>query len=308
MRLSFPLFVFLGLLGGLPAPVFAILGVGAHAGIDFSADMPDASERIVFAGTRIGSSDGSLVLDSAARYVLTRGDWRRTRYNFGGKFYVDIVPVIDAIELSFNLGVWEYACALIYPVYGAGDSTLTTDTLAASFDNLDLQRRWDVGAVPYAKLHFDITVRKYVLRVPKETRLFNLYAGGGFNAIMKTPAVTEETVTDALAGQISESSYNIYSPVDMGEIGIDGATNAMKQVLGDVGEGLTERQGGMHLMAGAQFQVPVVPLSLYGDAKFMLPFGELDRSTGIEGVGFVCNAGLALSFAGPARSTQSGFE
>jgi hypothetical protein len=81
--------------------------------------------------------------------------------NFGGKFFVDIIPVIDALELSFNMGVWEYEAGLTYPVLSG--TTLSTTTRSLSVDSQGIDSRWGIHNIPYAKMHFDLTIRKYSL-------------------------------------------------------------------------------------------------------------------------------------------------
>jgi hypothetical protein len=290
--------LFLLLILCLALPSRALLGIGAHAGLDLSVGMDEGPESVAFTGKSLVAW-GDSVLDSSIAYTLNRTGWRRTPVNFGGKFYVDVIPVIDAVELSFNFGIWEYQCSLTYPAMVAG--ALTTKTRTVSLDSLRMKQKWGVGDVPYAKLHLDLTVRKYVLQVPRRLHLLNLYAGGGFSLIMSTPVIGPELARETLGSQLTRDTY------EPNDAMLDGEW-AVRNMLTRVTEGLTQVQGGMHALAGACFQLPVVPLSLYADARLMLPFGQIGEDAGLGGFGFVLNAGVALSMAGVRQTRMDGFQ
>jgi hypothetical protein len=70
----------------------------------------------------------------------------------------------------------------------------------------------------------------------------------------------------------------------------------MKGVVNKIIEGLTQPSYGAHIDLGLMVKIPVVPLGVYVDGKFMIPFGQLDKYVNIGGMGFLVNAGVALAF------------
>jgi hypothetical protein len=284
------------------APAYGLLGIGAHKGIDFSIDMGDASSQIVFEKSLMHASDS--VIDGSITYTLTRMGWERTLMNFGGKFFVDVIPVIDALEISFNFGTWEYQCNFTYPYQPIGGNIIDS-TVSLTPENFGIDPRWGVNNLPYTKLHIDLTIRKYIVRIPKKLKLLNLHAGGGFNFIMETAVITENMVREKFATVLTEDSYNMLDRNDNDKIS---GKAALKDIIRDIMGGMTEKNGGIHLVAGATFQLPAVPLALYGDAKLLVPFAELGGDAKIGGIGFVLNAGVAISIAESHRSHTEGFE
>jgi len=305
-RMPFALVTVLLLLVTAVHPAHALLGIGAHKGVDFSLNMADAADPFEIEGAMltIGAPPVS-ILDSAAGYAVSRSGWQRTWMNFGGKFYIDIVPLIDAVELSCNFGVWQYECGYTYPKFNMTTQTLYYETMRLSLDSLGLEPKWGVHEMPYARLHADFTIRKYVVRVPREVKLLNVYAGGGFSMFMSTPVLTGETVREQLTAILRPAGYNMLNPVDTGKVA---GRTAAKNAANGIVQGLTERTAGLHFIAGAIFQVPMVPLSLYADAKIMIPFTEISRDAGLGGYGIVLNAGVALSVASERTKNTEGFE
>jgi len=51
----------------------------------------------------------------------------------------------------------------------------------------------------------------------------------------------------------------------------------------------------MHFDLGASVKVPIIPLGVYVDGKFMIPFGQMDENVDIGGYGLLLNFGLSLS-------------
>jgi hypothetical protein len=294
----------------LSTPSDALLGIGAHKGIDFSISMDDAESPFELSGVtlmlpRSQAEGGDTVLDSSANYSFTRSNWERTVMNFGGKVYVDVIPIIDALEFSCNFGIWQYEANFSYPLYNYSTRTVSQQTRKISLDSLGIQSKWGVHEIPYVKFHGDITIRKYVVRVPRDLKVLNLYAGGGFNFFMATPILTIDKVRPEVEAIVPARQYSMLNPNDTAAIR---GENALVNAVNDVMQGLTNRQGGIHFTAGIQIQVPVVPLSLYADAKFLIPFAELDEAAQIGGYGFVLNAGVALSVSSEMTKHTEGFE
>ena len=129
------------------SPTHAIVGAGFHWGFDFSLDMEDTfDDQLAFdfvkpvdlfdtssLGLSVSEIESYLpngitfdslktlinehveVLEARAPLTLSRKDWTRTIINFGGKVFIDNIRIIDAVEVSFNIGAWENTDAPIAP-------------------------------------------------------------------------------------------------------------------------------------------------------------------------------------------------
>jgi hypothetical protein len=286
---------------GFITPVGAVMGIGAHKGLDLSVKMGDAVDSYELDGVIL--EHNGVITDSTAGYSLQRYGFERTPVNFGAKLFIDVIPVIDALEISFNYGVWQYECSFTYPALVSGG--VSTETVQVSLDNFNIKPQWDTHGIPFAKLNGDLTIRKYVLRVPKQLKLLNLYAGGGFNFFMSNKILTGESVKTEFEKSLAAGTYRMTDPIDTGKVA---GKDVLKEAVLGVTSGMTERQGGIHIMAGATFQVPAVPLAFYADAKLLVPFSELDKQAGLYGLGFLLNAGVAISVADWKSSNADGFE
>jgi hypothetical protein len=160
-----------------------------------------------------------------------------------------------------------------------------------------------VTETPYTKLALDVSIRKYVFQLPRYKQLFKLYAGGGFDLTLSTPVISANMLKEALGEFLTKQTYYISDPTDMKAISSDGA---IKSLMNNVTQGLTQKTGGLHLLAGMCFQIPVVPLALYVDAKCMLPFQQLDQFVSLGGFGFVVSAGIAFSVPNPVEREEGG--
>ncbi len=115
-------------------PSQAIVGAGFHWGFDFTLDMadkydvpltyeefvsvdlldniqddvPDFANQLPITLQELKDSiTAGSTLTSTLPIMLSRSEWNRSIINFGAKIFFDAIPVIDALELSFNIGAWE---------------------------------------------------------------------------------------------------------------------------------------------------------------------------------------------------------
>ena len=98
------------------SPSLALLGIGAHKGIDFSIDMPDKAESFQLLGVTIILPD-STILDDSPDYGIRRMNWERTWMNFGGKFYVEKDPVAAAATIIAKVDEKRAALLPEVPAY-----------------------------------------------------------------------------------------------------------------------------------------------------------------------------------------------
>ena len=142
---------------------------------------------------------------------------------------------------------------------------------------------------PYAKLQFDLTVRKYVLKVPPVVNIVKVYAGAGASSFFATPLLSGAFVAKTLGNTLKVAD----DPAQLKNAIFDPQGEAMqklgKQFLAD----LMTPHFGAHLDVGAMLKLPVVPVGLYIDGKLLIPFGDMDKDVpGLKSTGFLLNSGL----------------
>jgi hypothetical protein len=283
-----------------PFSVHALLGVGGHYGIDYSLDMKPLDQELVFEDYQILDPHGT-VIDEEVSVWLSLDDWQPVT-RFGGKLYADQIPVVDAVEASFNFGVWEYGASMSMEKVRKTTSGLERDTLSVSFLQSNLPRlgfseqTYGVDKIPFAKLQIDLTVRKYLVQFPPVLKTAKLYVGGGFSFYRHTRLLSPSMVRDELSKMLPElpqdSTASFYQddPVLDDIASRDRANTLLRSLNG----GMTEGGAGVHLVTGLGVKIPVVPLLLYVDTKFMAPFSGFDEEVKLGGFGFLISTGAAF--------------
>jgi len=283
---------------------FAFAGVGFHWGTDLSLTMDDTEglgERITLEDVTLDLSPlangAELKIDGVNSPVfVSRTDWQRKMFNIGGKAYIDFIPVIDGVELSCNFGLWEYKGVLSYPTglnpnktideirtnptapdnYTFGEKPLTLEEFGMDY--------WGLKNTPYAKFHIDATVRKYVLKIPPVINIVKIYTGAGLSTHFATPMLDNEFVAKVLKTELGVN----FDPQSLAgeELG--------RAILDELIAGLSEPTIGAHVAAGAAVSIPILPVGIYADAKYMLPFTEMGSS--LTGMGLLVNVGISVGF------------
>ncbi|MBD3241653.1 MAG: hypothetical protein GF331_13770 [Chitinivibrionales bacterium] len=295
-------------------PLQAKLGIGVHWGFDWSVDVDDMRmEQLVFEDIQLEASGiGGTTPTGAPAQIpgdllpiyIDRTDFQRTVVNFGGKILIDALRYFE-VEVSTNFGLWEYEGLIIYPrsmqwrnnvSYQDAQSpedlyTIVYDTLAVTTESLD-SKYWGLDKTPYAKIHFDATIRKTFLKFPKRLKTLSLYAGGGLSLHFATPVLSAELIENALGDQLDQA----FSTVDALGSGFLGNEQIMTAVLDQITAGLSEPKWGIHFVAGTQIKIPVIPIAVYVDGKWMIPFGQMDEYVDVNGHGFLVNGGIMLKF------------
>ncbi|MCL2181871.1 MAG: hypothetical protein FWB85_00160 [Chitinispirillia bacterium] len=274
---------------------YAWVGAGLHWGYDLSMSMDDVSkEKINLGSFKIAD----LEVGSEALYV-SRLQWRNSPLNFGGKVYLDFIPVINAIELSCNFGLWQYDGALhvLNPQKTLGNVTLDNPIPELVHDEIPLTLKntglsyVGLSGTPYAKLHFDASVRKQIL----DLWLIKFNGGAGVSAHFATPLLSNALVEKALDIKISDDASaalaNLSDP--------DLAKGAAKKIVQEIiDQALGKPVIGGHIVLGVQAKLPVIPVGVYVDGKYMFPFSKFDSdASGVKGFGsgLLFNMGISLS-------------
>ena len=295
------------------SPVFALIGIGAHYGIDLTLKMDNKREQTDFSNLKFklqdaislpnGYDTSSILTGKDIPVYVNRKDWKNTGINFGGKIYVDVIPFIDALEISTNFGVWQYNGSIIYPnsisinPNPAPNASKFTDLASIDYDTLSLTLKqlypdrffWGVTETPYAKLHFDLTIRKYLLQVPPIVKILKVYGGAGMTVDFATPMLSSKLVEDA----ISSTLNGTYTISEMN--GVFNQNEIMKKVIDRIIDNMMTPHYGCHLALGTMIKLPMVPAGLYVDAKYIIQFDKLDKYVDIGGSGFLINLGVAFA-------------
>jgi hypothetical protein len=290
------LFSFLAVL-----PSFALIGIGAHYGMDFTLGMKNTTglgDQLTFDSLKLDLNQGanSVLSGSEIPAFVTRRDFK-SDFAFGGKIYIDVIPFIDAVEVSGDFGLWDYVGQVKYPtgiINPAGNlrdpQNFTYDSTKLTLDQMGLGYM-GLKTTPYAKLQLDLTVRKYIVRFPKRLKVLNLYGGAGLSVNFATPMLSSHLVEDV----INESAQGTKTLSSIADSLLDN-TDVMKGVVKKIIGGLTQPSYGAHIDLGLMVKIPIIPIGVYVDGKFMIPFGKLDKYVDIGGMGMLVNAGIALAF------------
>ncbi|MBN2035906.1 MAG: hypothetical protein JW768_04115 [Chitinispirillaceae bacterium] len=294
-------------------PVFPIAGVGVHYGLDFSLNMEDATgERASLGnleldvstfGTRPSGYTKQTISGADLPVFIDRTGWERHWFNLGGKIYIDILPVINAVELSANYAMWQYRSSIIYPtsiIFDTANASpnadikdiarIAYDTTNITLKDLDLDNPF-LKNTPYAKLQFDLTVRKYLLELPPVVKILKIYGGAGMSLYFATPLLSAGFI-DKTIGTTLET-VDDPSQLQSAVFGQDSDAMAKlgKQFLKDL---MTPHVGG-HLDLGAMVKIPLMPVGIYIDGKYLLPFGKIDENVDLKPNGLLINSGIMFS-------------
>ncbi|MDR2727715.1 MAG: hypothetical protein LBB56_01185 [Chitinispirillales bacterium] len=278
---------------------YAIAGLGFHWGLDFSMDMKNNPKDVVYSVGDMGDMfddmfDGDRnptfsllgINDDDAFLYVSRENWKRSAINFGGKAYIDIIPVIETIELSCSFGLWQYDGMINYLTVDG--TNLIYESVPLGLDDVNL-KYFSLSGTPYAKFQFDASVRKKVFALP--ANIFRINAGAGASAHFATPLLSSKLIGDVL------SSKSKFKPEDLAAGSFD--KELSKAIVEKIIDGLAEPAFGVHLLIGTQFKLPIIPAGIYADGKVMIPitkFEDSDAGKDLKGIGFLLNVGASLSF------------
>jgi len=298
-------------------PAYPIGGIGVHYGIDMSLSMPDITGEQAILNDL--SLDVGLFGDQANRpatytkttlsgadlpVTINRLNWQRNWFNLGGKAFIDILPFISAAELSVNFGMWEYEGSITYPTgitfngtsgtYASNIKDIATiyyDTTRITSEALGLGNPF-VKNTPYAKLQFDLTAKKKLVAFPPVISLCKVYAGAGISLSFATPVLSGAFIEKTLGTTLA--TVNDVNNLRGSLFGQD--NDAMVKIGKQFMKDLMTPHMGMHVDLGATLKLPLMPVGVYIDAKYLIPFGDMDNDvSGLKSSGILINSGLSFS-------------
>jgi hypothetical protein len=295
---------------------YSIVGFGIHWGNDLTLSMKDKrGEQLSFEKLQInassisGTAPSNLTITGKNLPVyIDRSDWTRTNFNIGGKIYIDAIPVIDAIEASANYGIWEYKGQVRYPTSLEFKSNIPAnpqspdDIFNAVYDSLPVTLEEfglkvpGIKYTPYMKLNIDLTIRKYLLRFPPKLNWFRLHAGGGASLHFATPMLSKSLIENALGDKLNSAKNVAALATDLFGTNSSASREISKAIIEEIMGNMMTPHWGCHIDLGVLLKIPVIPLGVYVDGKFMIPFGKMDESVDIGGLGLLVNSGISLTF------------
>jgi hypothetical protein len=280
----------------LASPTFAIFGVGFHWGFDFTTKMTDnandtvftlndleALPTIEFPGLDIPDLDPNALLMS-----VSRTKFEATPINFGGKIFIDILPI--EFEVSLNMGIWQYDGALTYMNSVEADTSDINDpTVTPQYETIDLTLEeiggvdfFGVNKTPYGKLNVDLTLKKTF----RKKKVFQPSVGVGASLHFATPVLSSEIIKSVI-------NLDDFDPTE--EITEEKIEEISNDIIDKIITGGMKPQQGMHFLVGLKVKPPIIPLAIYVDGKYNILFNEAESGLGITTKGFLVNVGIMLN-------------
>ena len=239
----------------LATQAFAIAGIGFHYS-------PNVGTTL-----KTGKQAPLKVNDKEYPVEFSHGDFDYIQ-GFGFKAWVDILPFVD-IEGTFNIQFASY------------NATLWAD---GEPHRLEIE----LGGTPFAKatpkfiaMNADISVTK-----PFSIPLFPIrpYVGAGLTLYWNTFILNNSFVE----GVIERSGKDL-----SGSSAKEIADALAKNVVDAAKEKGLNKSVGFHLLAGARFKLPIIPIAAYANVKLYLG-GDYDSDIDAGHVAFELGGGFAL--------------
>jgi hypothetical protein len=303
-------------------------GIGGHWGFDYSMNMKDRMDVMMgdfnlsyFGYGRLSKKHGfhdhdpddpydpddpsdpgdpgdipNLVIQDARYIKMYCSDWKRSALNFGGKIFVDVIPYIETIELSFNFGVWQYNTVVSYLDVDAIDvdaasgvfklpkaKDLPYDSIPLTLKEYDMNY-FGLDGTPYAKLQLDASVRKTVY----EWWRVKFNAGVGLSVHFATPLLNMGLI------EAVQEDEGIATAEGLVQRFMDDADGIGEKILEKFLEESFSPKFGAHIAAGARLNLSLI--GLYVDGKLLIPLSKYDENRQVRSLGILLNTGLYFPF------------
>lgn len=258
---------------------FAIGGIGFHWGFDYTTSMTDNPQDEILSGSDIDWEGGLPPQFDTTIAFISRAGMERTPINFGGKVFIDVLPI--EFEFSMNMAIWQYDGAISYVDSVDDELNPIYKSVPVTISDFGGDNYFGVDKTPYGKFNFDFTLKKTFEDVP----IVKPSLGAGISIHSATPVLSAELVENALG-------LDNLDGIDLGDIM---TPDAMTKILKEITDGAKKPSTGMHLQFGLKVKPPVIPLAVYADGKMMFMFNDIEENVGIETKGFLLNVGLMFT-------------
>ncbi|MCB9497112.1 MAG: hypothetical protein H6686_09550 [Fibrobacteria bacterium] len=200
-----------------------------------------------------GITAGTLVIDRAALDGLQQ---------LGVKTWLDLPLIPVEFEAGANVAWGSYKSKVLF------DDPTGTHSLEVKTGLDTPVPVWGIGdgETPYVSTSLDASVRYPFLTLPPLSPLkpFKLYAGGGVSWFYASKVVSKNDVVDM---------FNISGGTTTDKAAAEAALSSKLK------DDFYESSFGGHLLLGAQFKLPVVPLAFYADGKWYFNAATSDAAT-----------------------------
>lgn len=246
---------------------FAIAGIGFHYTPDVGTTLKKADR------SNFTTNDGKEIENlgfSHGSFTFIQG--------FGFKAWVDILPFID-IEGTFNIQFASYNAALWA---GKGENATKIPL------EIELAGTPFAKATPkYVGMNGDLSVN-YPFEIPIPLFPITPYVGAGVTMHLNTFILNKSFVEKAISKLAEDGT--IYT--ENSDIDTYGKKLAKKVTELAADEGLNKSIG-FHLLAGARFKLPIIPIAAYANVKCYIG-GDYDADIDPSHFAFEIGGGFAL--------------
>jgi hypothetical protein len=249
---------------GLAVQSHAILGLGAHYAPNYGSLSGSKAEIQRNAGT------GSNIVFDQAGFNSMQG--------LGVKLWIDFLPFID-IEATMNIQ------------YGPYDSKfIINGPDGADLDPIELPVEAEFGGISlgsgFGNTMTDVTITYPFFEFPPTVSIAKFYAGAGMTYFISTPVLTPKFAEEFVATQDAATIAGIATAGEDAQL-------AFAKDLGDqlVKKGLNQAVGA-HILTGARFKLPVIPIAAYTNAKYYFAGGHDSKFS--DGIVLELGGGLAF--------------
>ncbi len=246
----------------IQAPVHALIGIGVSGGLNTTSI--DAAHQTISGGDLPDyfkqGSDPNLVLHR---------DKMSSTYQLGVKAWLEIPFLPIEFEAASHMAWGNYKSQLEYN-HGSSSEMIPVDVpspLAGFGEEKD--------ATPYVSLLTDVSLRYPLLKLPPMSPIkpLKIYVGAGATHVMATRVIDKKDIKEAFG-----NAGGSYSNPD--------------KAKGVIEDELFQSTFGGHVLVGAQFKVPVLPIALFIDGKWYFHTAVSDAASGYP---LAVNAGIGFA-------------
>lgn len=238
---------------------FAIIGIGGHYAPGF--------------GNKMTGMDNPADVTNDGKIQIQHDGFKGTMQGFGFKLWIDLLPIID-VEATMNIQ------------FGSYDATLYVDN-PADGKQIEVPLEIELGGTPFGKanpkfvaMRGDLSITYPITTLP----IIRPYIGGGITYNLNTFILNQKFTSSLIGGAVGDM-VNEYAgflqenaekltakdPETM-QLAKEKANNMGEVMKNQVqkaalDEGLNTSIGG-HILVGARFKLPIIPIAAYVNGKF----------------------------------------
>lgn len=244
------------------APSHALFGLGVSYGTNLTS--VSSSTDLVTSGLPTYLTEYAAANNFNSPELLIAREGVSGLQQLGVKTWLDLPLIPVEFEAAANVAWGSYKSEVLF--YEAGNNGGGNDLVI----NTGIDAPVPVpgigdGETPYLSTALDATIRYPFLTLPPLSPLkpFKLYAGGGVSWFYSSKVVSKEDVQDI---------FNVSG----GAVDQKAAEAALADKLKD---DFYESSFGGHVLLGAQFKVPVLPLAVFVDGKWYFNAATSDAAS-----------------------------